>query len=68
MTLNPDSDPHPKVHNFNNYLTLTLTLIQNSPNPSPKAVFYGHLKQEDMGSLPVSSEKSMFYGQPKQED
>ena len=30
-----------------------------------KAVFNGHLKQEDLGSLPVSSEKSMFYGQPK---
>ena len=40
--------------------------------PYAKAVFYGHLKQEDLGmdlgSLPVSSEKLMFYGQPKQED
>ena len=34
---------------------------------SHKTVFNGHLKQEDLGFLPVSSEKSMFYGQPKQQ-
>ena len=48
------------------------TVILTSPPPDAlrplKAVFYGHLKQEDLGSLPVTSEKSMFYGQLKQED
>ena len=30
--------------------------------------FYGHLKQEDLASIPVSRETTMFYGQLKQED
>ena len=40
----------------------------NRASETPEAVFYGHLKQKDLGSLPVSIEKSVFYGQPKQED